>query len=59
MVVDTVLMVVLMALLIEVETLVMVVVVATPGGAAADAKLTSPSPALGGDAASLEVTATA
>ena len=49
--------VVLMALLIDV--LVTVVVVATPGGAEAADKLTTCSPALGGDAASLEVIATA
>lgn len=56
-VVVAVLMVVLMILLIEVLTTV--VVVATPGGAEAVDKLTSCSPVLGGDAESLEVTATA
>jgi hypothetical protein len=56
-VVVAVLTAVLMALLIEVP--VSVVVVATPGGAEAAAKLTSCTPVLGGDALSVEVTATA
>jgi len=58
---ETVVVAVLTAVLSAVlmEVLVTVVVVATPGGAEAAAKLNTCCPMLGGDALSVEVTATA